>query len=133
MAALISGEVNMYLVASASSVIPLIEAGRVKPLGVSVKSRLPVLPQLPAMAETIPGYDVAGWNGILAPAGTPQPIIDQLQREIAKAVHSPQFTQLLEREGATGVASTPAEFAVVIQDDIDRWAKLLKGIGVKPE
>lgn len=133
MNALLAGEVDMYLVASASSVLPQIRSGNVRALGVSIKSRLPVLPEVPTMDESLPGYDVGGWNGILAPAGTPSAIVAQLQREIAKAVQSPQFRQVLQREGATGVASTPAEFDVIIQADIERWAKVLKDAGVKPE
>ena len=133
MNALLAGDIDMYLVASASSVMPQIRAGTVRPLGVSIKSRLAVLPDVPTMDENLPGYDVGGWNGILAPAGTPPAIVNQLQREIAKAVNTPEFKEVLQREGASGVASTPAELDRVIKTDIERWAKVLKDAGVKPE
>ena len=133
MNAMLAGDIDMYLVASASSVMPQIRAGTVRPLGVSIKTRLAVLPDVPTMDENLPGYDVGGWNGILAPAGTPPAIVNQLQREIAKAVNTPEFKEVLQREGASGVASTPAELDRVIKTDIERWAKVLKDAGVKPE
>ncbi|MDO9435446.1 tripartite tricarboxylate transporter substrate binding protein [Hydrogenophaga sp.] len=133
MNAVLAGDIDMYLVASASSVMPQIRAGTVRPLGVSIKSRLAVLPDVPTMDENLPGYDVGGWNGILAPAGTPPAIVNQLQREIARAVNTPEFKEVLQREGASGVASTPAELDRVIKADIERWAKVLKDAGVKPE
>ncbi|QHE83716.1 Bug family tripartite tricarboxylate transporter substrate binding protein [Hydrogenophaga sp. BPS33] len=131
--AMLAGDIDMYLVASASSVMPQIRAGTVRPLGVSIKTRLPVLPDVPTMSESLPGYDVGGWNGILAPAGTPADIVNRLQSEIAKAVNTPEFKEVLTREGASGVASTPAELDRVIKSDIERWAKVLKSAGVKPE
>ncbi len=133
LAALMANEVDMYFVASASSVLPQVRSGRVKALGVSINTRLPVIPTVPTIAETLPAYDVGGWNGILAPAGTPPEVVNFLQQEIAKVVKSDEFAQILKNEGATSVASTPAEFDEVIKKDIQRWAKLLKDLGVKPQ
>lgn len=133
LSALLAGEVQMYLVASASSVVPLVRANKVKALGVSIDTRLAVLPQVPTVAETLQGFDVGGWNGILAPVGTPDAIINRLQSEIAKAVRSPQLTKIFENEGAIGLANTPAEFEKIIHRDIERWAKLLTEMGVQKE
>ena len=133
LSALLAGEVQMYVVASASSVVPHIRSNKLKALGVSVDTRLSVLPQVPTVAETLQGFEVGGWNGILAPAGTPDAVINRLQQEVAKAVRSPQLKKILENEGAIGVANTPAEFEKVIQRDIDRWAKLLMEMGVQKE
>ncbi|HEV7821893.1 MAG TPA: tripartite tricarboxylate transporter substrate binding protein, partial [Burkholderiales bacterium] len=115
LAALIGGEINMYMVASISGVMPQLKSGRVRALGVSTKQSLPVLPDVPPIANALPGYEARGWNGILAPAGTPKPIIDKLHSELVKVVQSPEFGQILAREGATPVGNTPAEFDAIIR------------------
>jgi len=130
---LLGGEVNMYLVASASSVVPHIKSGRIKALGVSGKKRLLILPEVPTIAETLPAYDVSGWNGILAPAGTPKAAIDTLQTAIAKVVRSADFTQRLTAEGAVGVGSTPREMEAVLKADVAKWAAVVKAAGIKAE
>ena len=79
------------------------------------------------------GFDVDGWNGILAPAGTPKPVIERLHREITKIVRSPEFSQQLTGEGATAVGNTPAEFAALIQADIRKWAEVVKDAGIQRE
>ncbi len=131
--ALLSGEINMYLIASAGTVVPQEKAGRVKALGVSTKYRLPVLPQVPPILDALPGYEAVGWNGILAPAGTPQTVIDRLHREIVRIVRSPEFNQQLIAEGATAVGNTPAEFDAIIRADIRKWAAVIKEAGIQKE
>ena len=131
MTALISGEANMYLVASASSALPLIQSQQIKALGVSTKDRLPILPNVPAMSDSVKGYDVQGWNGILAPAGTPPELIDRLNKAIVKSVASPEFSKKLRQEGATGFSSTPAEFQHLIARDIAKWAKVIKEANIQ--
>lgn len=131
--ALISGELNMYLIASAGTVVPHEKAGRVRALGVSTRYRLPILPHVPPIADALPGYEARGWNGILAPAGTPKNVIDRLNREIVKIVRSPEFGEHLITEGATAVGNTPAEFATVIRADIQKWAAVIKEAGIRNE
>jgi tripartite-type tricarboxylate transporter receptor subunit TctC len=133
MTGLLGGEVHFYLIGSAGTVAPLVKAGRVRALGVGAKERLPVLPDVPSIAETLPGYEARGWNGILAPARTPKPVIDRLHGEIVRIVRSPEFNQLLTSEGATAVANTPTEFDAIIRADVRKWEKIIKEAGIKAD
>ena len=129
--AVISGEIDFYLIGSVGVVGPQVKAGRIRALGVGAKQRLQVLPDVPSISETLPGYEARGWNGILAPAGTPKMIIEQLNREIVKIARSPEFAQVLTGEGATAVGNTPAEFDAIIRADIRKWAKIIKDNGIR--
>ena len=131
--ALLSGEIQFYLVGSAGTATTQIKAGRVRALGVGAKQRIAALPDVPPIADTLPGYEARGWTGILAPAGTPKPIIDRLNREIVKVVRSPEFSQVLTGEGATAVGNTPSEFDAVIRADVTKWAKIIKDAGIRAE
>ena len=133
LSALIGGEINMYMVASISGVMPQLKSGRVRALGVSTRQSLPVLPNVPPIADALPGYEARGWNGILAPAGTPKHIIDRLHKEIAGIVRSPEFAQNLANEGATAVGNTPQEFDAVIRADMKKWAAVIREAGIKGE
>ncbi len=128
--AVISGEIDFYLIGSAGTVGPQVKAGRIRALGVGAKQRLSILPDVPPIGDTLPGYEARGWNGILAPAGTPKPVIDRLNREIVKVVRAPEFAQVLVGEGATAVGNTPAEFDAIIRADIKKWAKIIKDTGI---
>jgi putative tricarboxylic transport membrane protein len=133
MTALLSGEIQMYLIASASTVMPHLKNGRLRALGVSSTKRIPSLPDVPPISDSVPGYESRGWNGILAPAGTPKPIVDRLHREIVLIVQSPEFLKQLATEGAIPVGNSPAEFASIIEADIGKWAKVVKEAGIRPE
>jgi tripartite-type tricarboxylate transporter receptor subunit TctC len=130
---LVGGEIGVYLIASAGTAAPQIKAGKIRALGVSTRTRLPALPDVPPIADAIPGYEARGWNGILAPAGTPKPVIDRLHREIVQVVRSPEFGEQLTNEGATAAGNTPAEFEIIIRADVQKWAKVVKDAGIKPE
>ncbi len=129
--AVISGEIDFYLIGSAGTVVPQVKAGRIRALGVGAKQRLSILPDVPPISDTLPGYEARGWNGILAPAGTPKAIIDRLNREIVKVVRTPGFAQVLVGEGATAVGNTPAEFDAIVHADIRKWAKIIKDTGIR--
>ncbi|HEV7804015.1 MAG TPA: tripartite tricarboxylate transporter substrate binding protein [Burkholderiales bacterium] len=131
--AVMAGEIEFYMMGSAGTAVPNVKAGRIRALGVGAKQRLVVLPDVPAISETIPGYEARGWNGILAPAGTPKPIIDRLHGEIVKIVKSPEFAQVLTSEGATAVGNTPAEFDAIIRADLVKWAKIIKENGIRAQ
>ena len=133
LSALIGGEINIYMVASISGLMPQVKSGRVRALGVSTQQPLPILPNVPPIADALPGYEARGWNGILAPAGTPKTIIEKLHKEIVKIVRSPEFGQNLFAEGATAVGNTPEEFAAVIRADMNKWAAVIKEAGIKGE
>ncbi len=131
--ALLSGEVQFYLLGSVGTAVSHIKTGRIRALGVGASQRVAVLPDVPTIAETLPGYEARGWNGILAPARTPKPIIDRLNREIVKIVRSSEFNEILASEGATAVGNTPEEFDAVIRADVRKWAEVIKEAGIRPE
>jgi len=110
-----------------------VKSGRVRALGVSTLKPLPVLPNVPPIADALPGFEARGWNGILAPAGTPKTIIGRLNQEIVRIVRSPEFAPNLAAEGAVAVGNTPAEFAAVIRADLAKWAAVVREAGIKGE
>ena len=131
--ALLSGEIQFYLIGSAGTAAAQVKAGRVRALGVGAKQRIAVLPDVPPIADTLPGYEARGWNGILAPASTPKPVIDRLNRELVKIIRAPDFVQVLANEGATPIGNTPAEFDAIIRADIKKWAKIIQDAGIRAE
>jgi tripartite-type tricarboxylate transporter receptor subunit TctC len=131
--ALLSGEIEFYFIGSAGTVAPHVKAGRIRALGVGARQRLAVLPDVPPVAETVPGYEARGWNGILAPAGTPPAVIARLHQEIVRIVRSPEFGQVLTGEGATPVGNTPTEFDAIIRADIAKWAKIIKANAIRAQ
>ncbi len=126
MTAVLSGEIDFYMLGSAGSAVPQVKAGRIRALGVGGRNRIAPLPEVPPIADTLPGYEARGWNGILAPAGTPKPIIERLNRELVKIIRSADMQPALAGEGAAAVGNTPAEFAAVIRADIAKWAAIIK-------
>jgi tripartite-type tricarboxylate transporter receptor subunit TctC len=129
MTALIAGEVQVYF-APPVVAIPQVRAARVRAIGVSTKARLASMPEVPTIAESgLPGYDVVGWNGVLAPAKTPRAIIERLNAAIVQVVRSPEFEAESAAQGVNAIGNTPEEFARVIRTDMEKWAKLLKGTG----
>ena len=130
--ALLSGEVSMFFDTPPSS-LPLIKAGRVRALGVSTRKRLALLPDVPAIAEVVPGYEVIGWNGIVVPAGTPQSIIDRLHTEIAKVLRTPSVSTQLTSQGIDPVGDSPAQFSAFIKSDTEKWARVIREAGIKPD
>ena len=131
--ALIAGEIQIYFSPPVVA-IPQIKAGRVRALGVSTRTRLAALPEVPTIAESgLPGYDVVGWNGILAPAKTPRAVIARLHAEIVKVVRSPEIEAEANAQGIQAIGNTPEEFARVIHADMEKWAKVLKGSPIKSD
>jgi tripartite-type tricarboxylate transporter receptor subunit TctC len=111
-----------------------IAAGRLRPLAVTTATRSPAAPQLPTMIEAgTPGFVVAGWYGILAPAGTPAAVIAKLNKEIVRILHMPDVRERLAVDGSEPVGGTPEEFAAHIKAEIARWRKVTVEAGVKPE
>jgi tripartite-type tricarboxylate transporter receptor subunit TctC len=133
LSALISGELDFYLMGSVGTAAAQVKAGRVRALGVGGKERVAALPDVPPIADTVPGYEARGWNAILAPAGTPQPVIGRLHRELVKIIRSPEFGKVLVREGATPGGNTPAELDAIIRADIAKWARIIKDSGIKAQ
>ena len=130
MADLLSGQVPV-IIGSLLPVTPHVATGRLRPLGVTTAKRWHTLPNVPTIAETIPGYEVVLWFGTMAPRGTPQPIIDQLNAAINKALKDPDIAKTLERDGMIASGGPPANFGQRIRGDYDRWSKLVKDTGMK--
>ena len=129
---LLSGQVPV-IVGSLLPVTPHIGSGKLRALAVTTAKRWHTLPNVPTIAETIPGYEVELWFGTMAPRGTPQPIINQLNAAINKAVQSPDIRKTLESDGMIGSNITPDQFGQRIRKDYDRWLKVVKDANIKVE
>lgn len=115
-----------------SSSAPQIQAGKLRALAVTGPRRSRAFPDLPAIAEFYPGYEVAIWLGLFAPAGTPEPILARLRAEVKEALASPDVKAKLNQAGGLDAfISTPEEFAALIQRDYDKYGKIVKEVGVK--
>jgi tripartite-type tricarboxylate transporter receptor subunit TctC len=129
---LISGQVSLMfdLVLTAA---PPVKSGSVRGLAVTSAQRSSVLPDLPTVAESIPGYEVSAWFGVFAPAGVPQPVVQRLNAEFVKALQQPDLRQRLASQGAEPLTSTPDEFAAYLRSEIEKWAKVVKAAGMKAD
>lgn len=127
------GHTQMMLDAIAT-MAPTVKDGQVRALGVSGKKRSNILPDVPTIDEAgVPGYEATIWLGIMAPKGTPQPIVDKLNAEITKVVNRPDVKEAWANQGAEAMAMTPAEFDKYLRADIDKWAKVIKEAGIKAQ
>ena len=113
---------------------PQIDGGTLRALAMSSASRSRFMPDLPTINESgVPGYEAIQWFGLLAPAGTPQAIIDRLQAETAKILDTPAMKARLALEGAEPIGNTPAEFSALIKAEMAKWSQVAKAAGIKPE
>jgi len=108
-------------------------SGRLRPLGVSTLKRLADLPDIPAIAETLPGYEVLAWNGLMVPAKTPRSIIDTLHKAMVSALSDPEVAKRLNELGFLVVGSRPEEMAAYVKSEIDKYGKLIRQIGLPPQ
>jgi tripartite-type tricarboxylate transporter receptor subunit TctC len=129
---LIAGRVQVYFDLMPNS-IEQIRAGKVRPLAITSATRSSALPDLPAVGEFVPGYEVAAWFGVGAPKGTPAEIVDKLNKEINAGLADSKMKARLADLGGTVLAGTPADFAKLIADETAKWAKVIKSAGIKPE
>jgi tripartite-type tricarboxylate transporter receptor subunit TctC len=128
---IIAGQVDMMF-DSVPTMAPMIETGRVKPLGTSGRVRSSALPNVPTLAEAgIPGYEATIWLGVMAPAGTPQAIVDRLNTEIGKILARPDIAAAWRAQGANPMIMKPDAFGGYMQSEIERWAKVIKANGIK--
>jgi tripartite-type tricarboxylate transporter receptor subunit TctC len=129
-AAVIAGQVEI-LFGSLPAVLPHAKSGRVRALAVGTLKRSPSLPAVPTVAESgYAGFDASLWLGIMAPAGTPAPVIERLNREVTAAVSAPETRDLLDKNGAEVLTSTPAELAAMVRDGVAKYAKIVKAAGL---
>jgi tripartite-type tricarboxylate transporter receptor subunit TctC len=130
---LLGGRVTMVF-SPMSIVLPMVREGKLRALGVTSLKRSSAAPELPTIAESgYPGFEVMGWNGLLAPAKTPAAIVRALHLETVKALALPDLRAKLADLGLEGIGNSPEEFAAVIKSEIPKWAKVIKDGGIKPD
>jgi tripartite-type tricarboxylate transporter receptor subunit TctC len=131
--AVMTGEVAAFFDTPITA-LPQVKAGTMRALGISTAKRLAVAPEIPTIAEAgLAGYEVVGWNGVLAPANTPRPIIDKLNKVIVDALKTPEMEKLLAEQGLEGVGNSPEEFAAVMHADIEKWKRVTREAGIEPQ
>ncbi|MBC5765735.1 Bug family tripartite tricarboxylate transporter substrate binding protein [Ramlibacter albus] len=129
---LIGGQVDVIF-DNMPSIISHIRAGTVRALGVTSAQRSPALPDVPTVAETVPGYEASAWFGAAVPKGTPRPIIDRLNREFNAALADPQMRAKLADLGGVPIPGTPEQFWELHRMETEKWAKVVKSSGAKAE
>jgi tripartite-type tricarboxylate transporter receptor subunit TctC len=129
---IIAGRVTMLMTTTASAASYL-KAGRLRALAVSSRKRVAAMPDIPTMAETLPGYEADAFRGVVAPAGVPKPIIEQLAADIAAAIKQPDIRQRLIADGSDPVGSTPQAFAAFLKSEMAKWGKVVKESGARPD
>jgi tripartite-type tricarboxylate transporter receptor subunit TctC len=128
---LAAGRVDFFFV-SYSSILAFFQAGKVRLLAVTSAKRTTALPDVPTMAEVgFPDYELDAWFGLVAPAGTPEPVVGKLHTAFTQAVRDPDVVRQMADQGAEAVTSTPAEFAAFIASETERFGKIVKAIGAK--
>jgi tripartite-type tricarboxylate transporter receptor subunit TctC len=130
--ALQSGEIQLAF-SPILELMPLIQAGKVRPLAVTSTGRSAQLPEVPALSEKLPGYEVLIWNGLVAPAGTPHAIVDRLNAEVSKVLESADVKANLNELALTPAPMAPEAFTAYVRTEIGAFAKLVKMAGVEPE
>jgi tripartite-type tricarboxylate transporter receptor subunit TctC len=130
---LLAGQIDVMF-APAQTVMPHVQAGKLRALAVTSAKRAATLPELPTAAESgLPGYEAVGWFGLLAPIATPAPLVAKLGTDAAAALADPEVRQRMLALGAEPAGDTPAQFAAFIQADMAKWSRLMKERGITPE
>ncbi|OWT58137.1 Bug family tripartite tricarboxylate transporter substrate binding protein [Candidimonas nitroreducens] len=130
--AMLSGEVDVMF-GGALNTIPVVQQGRLKALGMAGGHRVPVLPDVPTVAEAgVPGFEAETWNGVMAPAGTPDAIVSKLSKAIAQAMNEPDVRKAVLADGAEPRTSTPEKFAAFIRAECSRWSKVVEAAHLNP-
>ena len=127
---MLGGQISISFV-NIAAVKPQLDARQIRPVAVTTLKRSAVLPDLPAMNESMPGFEVNSWYGMMAPAGTPKEIVQLLARETAKALKQPDVVERLRQFGLDPVGNTPEEHAAQLRADLERWAKVARSAKIK--
>ena len=131
--ALLSGEVDLYF-ATVPAALPLVEAKKLRALGVTSARRSPLMRDVPAIAEAgLKGYETSTWHGVLAPAATPADVVVKLNAEIARTLAQPAVKERLVGQGLDPVGGTPEQFGAYLKTEISKWAVVVKASGARPE
>ncbi len=128
---LVGGQIQVYFGGIPVN-LPMIKAGKVKPLGVSLARRSPLLPDVPTVAEAgVPGYEVNVWYGLFAPRGTPQRVVARMAADVSRQLKSPEMQERFAGLGVDAAGTTPAEFGVLFRTEVEMWAKVVKAANVR--
>ena len=128
-ASVIGGE-SQWTLTPAAAVMSFVNSGRLRAIGQSLPKPSALLPNIPPIADTIPGFDYSGWQGFFVPKGTPKPIIEKLRAAVIKTVNLPDVKKALAAQGTDIVTGTPEEFRKVVQDSMIKNAKVVKAVGL---
>ncbi len=129
---IIGGEVQAFIISPLVG-LPQINAGKLRALGVTGLKRSPALPDLPTIAETLPGYEQIVWHSVVVPAKTPKPIVAKLTKELIRIIRLPEIQERFRSQGLDAVGSSPGELTALIKKEVVIYAKLVKQIGLQPQ
>jgi len=129
---LIGGQVQVYFSSTGSS-IECIKAAKIRPLGVTSAQRSAALPDIPAIAEFVPSYEASAWYGLGCPRNTPNEIVEKLNREVNASLADPTLKARLAEFGAVPLLGSASEFGELLADETEKWSKVVKFAGIKPD
>ena len=130
--ALLTGEAQVYFGPLLSS-IEYVRAGNFRALAVTTVARSPILPDVPALGETLPGYEASAWFGIGGPKRTPEEVIEKLNKEVNVSIADPKLQAQLANLGGTALGGSPADFAKLISDEVKKWSRVVLAANMKRE
>ena len=129
----VGGHTNL-LFGGLLATVPQVRSGKLRALGVGSLKRNPILPDVPSIAEAgIPGYETVNWFGLVAPAGTPAAVVERLHREVTAVQDLPEVQKQFDADGATVLRMTPARFGNYMVSDMNKWERVVKEGGIKPQ
>ena len=128
--AVLAGEVQIVF-SSPTTVLSHVQAGKLRLLGVTTLNRSSLIPDVPAMSESLPGFDVETWYGMLAPAGTPKDIVEKISQSVDKIVNGAEFRELMKKVGLEPAGGTSGQFGIRISNEITKWTRIVKESGAK--
>jgi tripartite-type tricarboxylate transporter receptor subunit TctC len=128
--AAIGGQTQLIIGTSVGT-LPFVRSGKLRAIAVTSAKRSPTAPEIPAIAESVPGYEHEPWNGLLAPAKTPAPIIAKLNAEVVRMLAAPEVKKIFANEGGEAVGNSPEAFSAIVKSETAKWAKVVKTAGIK--
>ncbi|WP_311224005.1 MULTISPECIES: tripartite tricarboxylate transporter substrate binding protein [unclassified Acidovorax] len=129
---LVGGQIDLMIVDLTTS-LPQVKAGKLRALGMSSPARSPLVPEVPAISEALPGYQFGYWNALYAPAGTPAAVVQRLSDLMRAAVATPTVAQVIEKTGQEAAFMLPKELATFQSSELQRWGKIIRDAGIQPE
>jgi len=130
MTAAIGGQTQL-VISTSLGLMTHVRSGKLRAIAMTSAKRASIAPDIPTIAETVPGYEHEPWNGMFAPAGIPKPVLAKLSAEVMRAVHGPEVKKVFETDGATPVGSSPEEFASILASEIQKWIKVARAANIK--